>query len=328
MSNTRRLGRHGPEVSALGLGCYGMSHAYGPASDAQSVATIRRALDLDCDFLDTADEYGAGHNERLISVAIRGRRNQVFLATKFGLICDHKGATVGRNGRPDYAHKACEASLRRLQTETIDLYYLHRVDPAVPIEETVGGMAELVAQGKVRYLGLCEATPEDIRRAHAVHPLTALQSEYSLWTRDPERDVIPACHELGIGFVAFSPLGRGFFTGALEQAKIGDTDFRKSLPRFQGDNFSKNKKLLLPLRDFAQRKKCTSAQLVLAWLLARSKNVTAIPGTACVAHLEENLSAQKVRLTRSEVQQIEQILPLRSFAGERYPENSPFKPKV
>jgi aryl-alcohol dehydrogenase-like predicted oxidoreductase len=305
-----------------------MSHAYGRASDAQSVATIRRALDLDCNFLDTADEYGAGHNERLIGIAIRGRRNQAFLATKFGLLFNHKGATVGRNGRPDYVHKACDASLRRLRTEVIDLYYLHRVDPFVPIEETVGAMAGLVVHGKVRYLGLCEAAPEDIYRAHVVHPVAALQSEYSLWTRDPERDVIPACDELGIGFVAFSPLGRGFFTGTLERAEFGDTDFRKSLPRFQGDNFRENKKLLLPLRDFAQRKKCTPAQLALAWLLARSNNVTAIPGTARVTHLEENLSAQKVRLTQAEMQQIDQILPLRSFAGERYPESSPFKPKV
>ena len=324
----RRLGRRGPEVSALGLGCSGMSYAYGPASEAESVATIRSALDLGCDFLDTADEYGQGHNERLIGAAIRGRRNQAFLATKFGLVCDHEGVTIGRNGRPDYVHKACDASLQRLQIETIDLYYLHRVDPGVPIEETVGAMAELVVHGKARYLGLSEAAPEDVRRAHIIHPITALQSEYSLWTRDPEREVIPTCDELGIGFVAFCPLGRGFFTGKLGQAEFGDTDFRKSLPRFQGDNFSKNKKVLLRLQEFARRKECTPAQLALAWLLARSNNITAIPGTARVAHLEENLSAQRVTLTQPEMRQIEQILPPSSFAGARYPEGSPFKPKA
>ena len=245
----RRLGAKGPEVSPLGLGCFGMSHAYGPASDAESIATIHRALELGCNFFDTADSYGAGHNERLLGAAIADRRENVVLATKFGFISNDQGEVTGRDGNPAHVRAACDASLHRLATDVIDLYYLHRVDPQYPVEETVGAMARLVAEGKVRYLGLSEASPVNIRRAHAVHPIAALQSEYSLWTRDPERDVIPVCRELGIGFVAFCPLGRGFFTGKMEQSDLGAGDFRKNMPRFQQENFASNLKRLAASKE-------------------------------------------------------------------------------
>ncbi len=324
----RKLGTNGPEVSALGLGCYGMSHGYGSASESESIATIHHALDLGCNFLDTADEYGAGHNETLLGKALTGRRHQAVLATKFGFVFDALGAVTGRDGNPAHVCRACEASLRRLRTDFIDIYYLHRVDPAVPIEDTVGAMAELVVQGKVRNLGLSEAGPEILRRANAVHRISALQSEYSLWTRGPEREVIPLCRELGIGFVAFCPLGRGFFTGRFRRESIDAKDFRKSLPRFQPENLVRNLQRFAAIEDLSRQKRCSPAQLALAWVLARGEHITAIPGTTRIAHLEENLAALDVELTPAELRQLDEALPPDSFAGERYSETSLFKPDL
>lgn len=323
----RRLGPDGPEVSALGLGCFGMSNAYGARDEAESIKTIHRAIELGCNFLDTADEYGLGHNERLLAKAIRGRRNEVFLATKFGFVWNDQGVVTGVNGRPDYVAPACEASLSRLQTEWIDLYYLHRIDPNTPIEDTVGAMAELVRRGQVRYIGLSEASAEDIRRASTVHPITALQSEYSLWTREPEREIIPICAQLGIGFVAFSPLGRGFFTGELQRASLGDNDFRQTLPRFQTVNFENNRALLSHIEEIAREKKCLPAQLALAWVLAGGAHVTAIPGTTRVRHFEQNLGALELRLSETDLARIDAAAPPDSFSGARYPEKSPFNPE-
>ncbi len=322
----RKLGANGPEVSPLGLGCFGMSHAYGPARDAESTATIHRALELGCNFFDTADSYGAGHNERLLGAAIADRRQDVVIATKLGFTWNDQGEVTGRDGNPAHVRAACDASLHRLATDVIDLYYLHRVDPQYPVEETIGAMATLVAEGKVRHLGLSEASPANIRRAHAVHPIAALQSEYSLWTRDPERDVIPLCRELGIGFVAFCPLGRGFFTGKMEQSELTSGDFRKNMPRFQLENFARNLERLAAIEGVARQKHCSATQVALAWLLAQGDDVTAIPGTRRRAHLEENFGAPDIDLTPEELRKIGEMLPAESFEGERYAETSIFKP--
>lgn len=310
----------------MGLGCFGMSHAYGPARDVESTATIHRALELGCNFFDTADSYGAGHNERLLGTALTGLREEAVLATKFGFTWNDRGEITGRDGNPAHVRAVCDASLRRLATDVFDLYYLHRVDPQYPVEETIGAMARLVAEGKVRHLGLSEASPANIRRAHAVHPIAALQSEYSLWTRDVERDVIPVCRELGIGFVAFCPLGRGFFTGKMGQSELTAGDFRKSMPRFQQENFARNLNRLVALEEFAGQKRSTAAQVALAWLLAQGEDITAIPGTRRRAHLEENLGAPDIDLTPEELRKIGEMLPAESFVGERYAETSIFKP--
>jgi aryl-alcohol dehydrogenase-like predicted oxidoreductase len=315
---TRVLGRSGPTVSALGLGCMGMSEFYGAGDDAESIATIHRALDLGVNFLDTSDVYGPHTNEELVGRAIAGRRDEVFLATKFGIMRDPEDPTYrGVNGRPEYVKQACEASLRRLGVEHIDLYYQHRVDPDAPIEETVGAMAELVAEGKVRHLGLSEAAPETLRRADAVHHITALQTEYSLWTRDPEDEILPACRELGIGFVAYSPLGRGFLTGAIKSPDdFADDDFRRTVPRFQGENFQRNLDLVARIQELAAEKAVTPAQLALAWVLAQDENIVPIPGTRRRARLEENVAAVDVELTSDDLREIAEALP--EPAGTRY----------
>ncbi|MGD0718653.1 MAG: aldo/keto reductase [Thermoplasmata archaeon] len=316
---TRRLGRHGPVVSALGLGCMGMSASYGTRDDAESVATLHRALDLGITFLDTADAYGPYTNEELVGREIRERRDDVFLATKFGFVQGAAAQERRIDGRPEHVRAACEASLRRLQVRTIDLYYLHRVDPQVPIEETVGAMARLVEEGKVRFLGLSEVGPRTLRRAHAVHPITAVQSEYSLWTRDPENGVLATCRELGIGFVPFSPLGRGFLTGRLGGIdQLPPADFRRGIPRFQGENFARNLELARRLGAIAAKKGCTPAQLALAWLLAQGKDVVPIPGTKRRTYLEENIAAIDLPLSRTEREQIEEAVAPTRVAGDRY----------
>jgi len=318
---TRRLGRNGPVVSAIGLGCMGMSEFYGPRDEAESVATIHRALDRGLNFLDTADVYGPFTNEELVGRAIRGRRREVFLATKFGILRSADPHYRGVCGRPDYVRSACEASLRRLGVDVIDLYYQHRVDPEVPIEETIGAMAELVKEGKVRFLGLSEAGPQTIRRAHAVHPITALQSEYSLWTRDHEDGALPVCRELGIGFVAYSPLGRGFLTGTITVPDdLAADDFRRTNPRFQEENFRKNLALAGLIRQMAAGKGCTAAQLALSWVLSRGEDIIPIPGTKRRKWLEENISALDVTLTEEDRLRLEAIAPRGVAAGERYGE--------
>ncbi|MCU0530901.1 MAG: aldo/keto reductase [Syntrophales bacterium] len=318
---TRQLGRNGPVVSAIGLGCMGMSEFYGPRDEAESVATIHRALDAGLNFLDTADVYGPFTNEELVGRAIRGRRREVFLATKFGILRSADPAYRGICGRPDYVRSACEASLKRLGVEVIDLYYQHRVDPEVPIEETVGAMASLVQEGKVRFLGLSEAGPNTLRRAAAVHPITALQSEYSLWTREHEDGSLPVCRELGIGFVAYSPLGRGFLTGTIEKPEdLAADDFRRANPRFEEGNLRKNLVLAGLIKQMAAQKGCTAAQLALAWVLDRGEDVIPIPGTKRRRWLEENIAALDVILTAEDRLRLETIAPKGVAAGERYGE--------
>lgn len=310
-------------VSALGLGCMGMSEFYGEADEQESIRVIHRALDLGVTFLDTADMYGVGRNEELVGRAIRGRRDEVVLATKFGNVRGPNGERLGINGRPEYVRQACDASLKRLGVDHIDLYYQHRVDPDTPIEETVGAMAELVQAGKVRFLGLSEASAATLRRANAVHPITALQSEYSLWTRDPEEEVLPTCRELGIGFVAYSPLGRGFLSGQFRSPEdLPADDFRRHNPRFQGENFQKNLRLVEAVQDMAREKGCTPSQLALAWLLAQGNDIVPIPGTKRVRYLEENLGALNVHLNADDLAQLEAVFPLGAAAGERYPDMS------
>jgi aryl-alcohol dehydrogenase-like predicted oxidoreductase len=319
----RRLGGQGLEVSALGLGCMGMSEFYGASNENEAIATIERALDLGVTLLDTADMYGPFKNERLVGKAIAARRSEVRLATKFGNERREDGSWVGINGRPEYVRAACDASLERLGIETIDLYYQHRVDANVPIEETVGAMAELVEAGKVRYLGLSEAAPATIRRAHAVHPITALQTEYSLWTRDVEEEILPTVRELGIGFVAYSPLGRGFLSAQIRSPEdLKEGDFRARNPRFQEGNIESNLELVDRIAELAREKKVTAAQLALAWVLAQGDDVVPIPGTTSVSHLEQNLVALEIELTSDDLSRIEQAFPRGATAGKRYPDMS------
>jgi len=321
MIGKRRLGAGGPEVSAIGLGCMGMSEFYGATDDAESIATIHAALDAGIDFLDTADMYGVGRNEELVGRAIGGRREEVFLATKFGNVRGADGSFGGVCGRPDYVRSACEASLKRLGVETIDLYYQHRVDPDVPIEETVGAMAGLVAEGKVRFLGLSEAAPATIRRAHATHPIAALQTEYSLWSRDVEAEVLPTVRELGIGFVAYSPLGRGFLAGQFKRPEdFPDDDFRRFHPRFTGENFQRNLDLVREIGRMADEKGCTAAQLALAWVLAQGEDIVPIPGTKRRTYLEQNIGALEIELSESDLARIDAIFPAGAAAGSRYHE--------
>ncbi len=319
----RRLGAHGPEVSALGLGCMGMSDFYGPADEATSMAVLHRALDLGMNFLDTSDVYGNGANERLLSGLLANRRREVVLATKFGIVRNAQGLSAGVNGTPAHVHASCDASLRRLGVNHIDLYYLHRVDPAVPIEETVGAMAELVRAGKVRHLGLSEASAQTIRRAHRVHPIAAVQSEYSLWTRDVEQEVLPTCRELGIALVPYSPLGRGFLTGAIRSAdQLAANDWRRVNPRFQDGHLAQNLALADALVALARDHGLAPAQLALAWLLDRGPDVVPIPGTRSIARLEENAMAGRLRLNDVLREELQALLAAHPVAGERYPEVS------
>lgn len=318
---TLQLTALGPDISAIGLGCMGMSDFYGPADEARSIAVLHHALDLGVNFLDTADIYGVGANETLVGRALKGKLDRAVIATKFGIVRETDGSFLGVSGRPEYVKQACDASLRRLGVETIDLYYQHRVDPETPIEDTVGAMAELVRLGKVRFLGLSEAAPATVRRAHAVHPIAALQTEYSLWSRDPEEELLALCAGLGITFVAYSPLGRGFLTGAIRSVNdLAEDDWRRGNPRFQGENFQKNLELVDAVEEIAREKGLTAAQIALAWILSRGDRIVPIPGTRRIERLEENAAAVDLELTTAELDRLDAVAPPGVAAGTRYTE--------